>query len=53
MINKQFKFEAQIVNGSKVVAFTRNTKYLFQGQFDLEGQGHCDFQTHLRHLSGQ
>ena len=34
------KFEANIPNCSKVIAFTRNSK--FQGQFDLEGlgQGH-------------
>ena len=34
------KFEAEIPNGSKVVAFTRNYKiFKFQGQLDLEGQG--------------
>ena len=41
MINTHLRFEAKIPNGSKVVAFTKNhTKFLFEGQFDLEGQGH-------------
>ena len=41
MINTHLKFEAKILNGSKVVAFTNNyTKiFQFQGQFNLEGQG--------------
>ena len=42
MINIQLKSEAEIPNGSKVVAFTRNCKhkiFKFQGQFDLGGQG--------------
>ena len=41
MINMQYKFEAKIPYGSKVVTFTRNhTKFLkFQLQFDLKGQG--------------
>ena len=42
MINTQLKFEAKILNNSKAVAYTRNyrTFFKFQGQFDLEGQGH-------------
>ena len=40
MINTHLKFEAKIPNGSKVIAFTMNyTKFMFKGQFDLEGQG--------------
>ena len=38
----QLKFEGKIHHSSKVVACTRNctTFFKFQGQFDLEGQGH-------------
>ena len=47
MINSQFKFEAVVKNGSKIVQ-----KLLkIEGQFDLDaqGQGH-QFQIHLRHV---
>ena len=46
MIKKEFKFEAKISNGSKVVTFTKFKEshkiFKFQTQFDLEdkGQGH-------------
>ena len=56
MINTHLKFKDKILNGSKVVAFTRNdTKFLmFQGQFDHEdqGQGH-QFRTCPRPLCDQ
>ena len=39
MINTQFKFEAKIPNGSNVHKKLHKS-FKFQGQFDLEGQGH-------------
>ena len=38
MINTQINFEAKILNGSKVIIFTRNYIKFFD-QFDLKNQG--------------
>ena len=50
MINKQLKFEAEIRNGSKVIAITRiHTKILkFKANFSLKVK--VTFQTYLRYL---
>ena len=42
MINTHLKFEAKIPNGSKVVCIHKelHKSLKFQGQLDLEGQGH-------------
>ena len=51
MIKTEFKFEAEIPNGSKVVAFTRNyTIFLsFKANLTLKVKV-TSFQTHLRYL---
>ena len=39
MINTHLKFEAEIHNGSKVVALYNYKFFKFKGQLDIEGQG--------------
>ena len=53
MINTQLKFEDEILNGSKVVAFTRNyTKFLsFRANLTLKVKVKVtSFQTYLGYL---
>ena len=50
MINKQLKFEAEICNGSKVIAITRIYTKILKFKANLTLKVKVSFQTYLSYL---